>query len=398
MTTATTSQGNLPQLTVQGIAVPRGVVDPPAFFKGTRKQRFKLGSAVSTYGGLGDTDSIEARKSGILAEIEIKFTGTLTVTPSTGSVATTAKWPLDLPKRIKLSVNGGSFIINASGAKLRARKFMSLPGLTDRGVIEHIGGASPGNSVQQGTLGLSNDAWGVGQSVTGIGAGSYDVELVWSVPVAWDMVKLFGALFLQTSATSVELSIDWSPLADLFTVVAPATVSLTGGWFAEGIVFDIPQVGGNVVLPDLSVYHTMLQSNTGNVSETANEITFAGQGTGKSLQRVFGQIWNGTAPGSPLAVNLTNYGELAWMYGGNQQPETWTDGHSMQSDMEESYGVDFGPSGFFCFDFAKFWSFRDSVPEGDATELRMLLTVATALTTPRLEYVQETMVAGALAA
>ena len=396
--TDTTSMGNLPQLTVQGIAVPRGVVDPPAFFKGTRKQRFKIGSAVASYGGLGETDSIEARKAGILGKIELKFTGSLVITPSTGSVASTAKWPLDLPKRIKLSVNGGSYIINCSGAKLRARKFMSLPGLNDRGVSEFIGGASPGNATTQGTLGLANDSWGVGQSVTGIGAGTYDVELVWEIPVAWDEVKLFGALFLQTSATSVEVSVDWSPLSDLFTVVAPATAVLTGGWYAEGVVFDIPQVGGNVVLPDLSVFHTMLQSNTGSVSETANEIVFSGQGVGKSLQRVFGQIWTGaTGPGAPLALNATNWGELAWMYSGNQQPETWVDGSSMRSDEETSYGVDFGPTGMFCFDFAKYWSFRDSVNEGDATELRMLLTVNAALTNPRLEYVQETIVAGALA-
>lgn len=398
MTAATTSQGNLPQLTVQGIAVPQGVVNSTEFFRATRKQRFQLGSPVSTWGGFGNTDSIEARKAGILAAIDLKFTGSLTLTPSTGSIASTAKWPLDLPKRIKLSVNGGSYIINASGAKLRARQFMSLPGLNDRGVPEFVGGATPGNVTTQGTLGLSNESWGVGQSVTALPAGSFPVEITWRVPIAWDMVKLFGALFLQTSATSVEVSVDWSPVSDLFAIVAPATVAMTGGWFAEGIVFDIPQVGGNVVLPDLSTYHTMLQSNTGNISETANETTFAGQGVGKSLQRVFGQIFSGaTGPGAPLALNASNYGQLAWMYGGNQQPETWTDGQSMRNDMEESYGVDFGPTGFFCFDFAKYWSFRDSVNEGDATELRMLLNVLSAVTNPRLEYVQETMVAGALA-
>ncbi|MCU1489719.1 MAG: hypothetical protein JWM85_1124 [Acidimicrobiaceae bacterium] len=396
--TATTSQGNLPQLTVQGIAVPQGIVDPQTFAKGTRRQRFQIGSPVANFAGFGNSDSIEARKSGILASMAVKFTGSLVVTPGTGTVATTSKWPLDLPKRIKVSVNGGSFIINASGAKLRARKFMAIPGLTDRGVPEFVGGASPGNNTTQGTLALGCDSWGVGQNVTGIPAGTYNVELVWDVPIAWDDVTLLGSLFLQTSATSVEVTVDWAPQTDLFALTGNAAVTLTGGWFAEANVYDIPQVGGNVVLPDLSVYHTILQSNTGSVSQTANEIDFAGQGVGKSLQRVFGQIWNNTspAPGSPLAVNRTNYGALGWMYGGNQQPETWTDGSTMRADMEESYGVDFGPTGFFCFDFAKYWSMRDSVNEGDATELRALLSVNAALTNPRLELVQETIVSGAM--
>jgi hypothetical protein len=395
---ATTSVGNLPQLTVQGIAVPRGVVDPPGFFKATRKQRFLAGQPISTWAGFGETDTIEARKAGILSAIEVHFVGSLVVTPGSGTVASTSKWPLDLPYRIRLSVNGGSFICNCSGAKLRARKFMSLPGLTDRGVSENIGGSYPGTAVTQGTLGYDNDSWGVGSGVSGISAGTYAVDLSWEIPVAWDQVKLFGALFLQTSATSIEITIQWEQLTNLFTTTGNATVTMTGGWYAEGINFDIPNQGGTIVLPDLSVYHTILESDTGSISTTGNEVDWAGQGVGKTAQRIFGQVWSGaTGPGSPLAMNATNYGQLAWMYGGNQQPETWQDGKSMAIDMEQSYGSDFSKAGFWCFDFAKYWSFRDGVNEGDASELRSLITINSALTNPRMEYVREEMVAGALA-
>jgi hypothetical protein len=392
----TVVQGSsLPQLVVQGIAVPQAAVNPPEFFKRTRRQRFQLASPVSTFAGLGATDVVEARKAGILAAIDIKFEGTLTITPGTGTVATTYKWPLDLIKACRISVNGGSYVVNCSGAKLRARQMMTLPGLTDRGVAETVAGAT----LTQGTLGLASESWGVGSATTGLSSGNYSVSLQWRVPIAWDLTRLFGALFLQTSATAVDIAMDWAPSSDLFAFTGNGAATLTGGWVAEGIVFTIPTANGQIYLPDLSVYHTMLQSNFTGIGQTSNEYTLPGQGVGKSLQRVFGQLWQGSSsPGAPVPLTIANYGQLGWRYGGNQTPELYTDGHAMRAALEESYGVDFGSLGFWCFDFANYWSFRDAVDEGDATELRVLLQVLSSLgSTVRLETVQEAMVAGAQA-
>jgi hypothetical protein len=386
-----------PTLTMQGIEVPRDSVNPQEFFKRTRRQRFQLAAAVGAFAGLGNTDAIEFRKTGILASVDIHFTGSLTITLGGGTAATTTKWPYDLLKTAFLTANGQSALINCGGSKLKARQMMSQPGLTDRGIPQGVTGASPGTTVYNGTLSLASESWGVGQAVTGIAAASYPVDLTWRIPIAWDNVKLLGALFLQTSATSVDLSILWAPVTDLFTLTGAATAVLTGGWYAEGIVFTIPQVNGNIVVPDLSVFHTMTQSNYTALGQTQNLVTLAGQGVGKQLMRIFGQVYTGaTGPGAVLPFTAANYGQVGWGYGGTEQPEIYTDGMALRRLNEEQYGVDIGgTAGFFAIDFANHWAFRDSVNEGDATELRIILTILAALTNPRLEYVQETIVSGA---
>lgn len=393
----TGSSNSTPTLTMQGIEVPASSVNPAEFFKRTRRQRFQLASPVGAFAGFGNTDSIEFRKTGILAAVDIHFTGQLTLTPGTGSIASTAKWPYDFLKTAFLTANGQSAIINCSGWKLKARQMMSQPGLTDRGVPQAIGGASPGTTVYNGSQSLASESWGVGQSVTGITSGTPTVDLTWRLPIAWDNVKLLGALFLQTSATAVDLSILWAPLSDLFTLSGNATVTMTGSWYAEGIVFTIPQVNGQIVVPDLSVFHTMIQSNYTALAQTANLVTLTGQGVGKQLMRVFGQTYSGaTTPGAPLALNATNYGQTGWGYGGTEQPEIFTDGMALRRLNEENYGIDLGgTAGFFSIDFAHHWAFRDSVNMGDATEIRLILNLLSALTNPRLEYVQELIVGGA---
>jgi len=385
-------------LTMQGIAVPASSVNPAEFFRRTRRLRFKNTTAASIQ-GFGNTDSFTLRQTGIIAALSIKVFGTLTVAIGSGTVASTVRWPYDLIKRLRVSANGQSNLINASGAKLRAREFMAVGDLTDRGVPQGIGGASPGTTVYQGTQSMASEAWGVGQNVTAIASATPDVELHYVAPLAWDNVKLLGAIFAQTASTQLEIDIDWAPITDLFTLTGNAAVSQAFSVYIEPIAFSIPEVSGQIVVPDLSVFHSFIQSNdftTG--SNVESEINLQGQGVGRQLMRVFWQLWNGAAPQTPLALTAANFpGNCGWRYGGNDTPEVYADGRVLRMQNEKLFSVDLGAPGFAIFDFASQWAFRDSVDEGTATNLRLVIN-ATSLTSPRLEIVQETIFAGATGA
>lgn len=393
------SSTSTPPLSIQGVRAEDAQVDPTTFFKLTRRQRFQMAPAVSSFAGLGATDSVQLRQTGIIAAIDLRLQGTLTVTPGSGTVASTARWPYDLIRALRLSANGQTNLVNCSGAKLKARQIMSYPGFNDRGVPQGVGGASPGTTVYQGTLAMASESWGIGQSVSAIAGGNYAVDLTWRIPLAWDEVKLLGAIYAQTQSTSIDLAIDWQPLSSLFTFTSNATASLSAGWVAEGIVFTIPSSGGKAVVPDLSVFHTLVQSNLANaIGTTTNEIVLSGQGVGKQLMRIYGQLWQGASP-SPLVLNETNWGNIGWRYGGNETPEVFTTGMDNRRLIEENYGSDLGGnSGFFVIDFAAHWAFRDSVDEGSASQLRLVLQPQVALTSPILEYCQEAIVAGSSSA
>lgn len=381
--------------TLQGQVVPAESVNATAFFAQTRRKRYAEGSSKA-FAGLGNTDNVELRKSDILSVLHVRFSGTLTVVHSTGSVAATFRWPYDLARAMRFTANGQSNLINCSGLKLKLREMAANDDATDRGVIQSVSGAN----VQQGTLALASESWGVGPGQTAIASGSYAVELYWKVPVAEDEKDLAGAIFLQTSAMDITLSIDWNTTATLFTVVAPDTVALTGNFIVEAEKYSIPIVGGNFVVPDLSLFHSVVQTTiaTG-VSTGDNELRVIGQGAGKQLLRMFYQVWNGAAPQVPLAATATNFGPQGWRYGTNETPELFPDGRSLREWNEQLYASDVGSIwGFLVHEFEATWGFRDTVDMGQTSELRLYINMAVALTTPTVEYVQETMFAAGTAA
>lgn len=389
-----------PTQVMQGIEVPASSVNPAEFFRRTRRLIFS--QKTFTYAGLGLTDNVPILQTGIISGLTVKFSGSLTVTPGTGTVATTPRWPYDLPKAFRMSANGQSNLINASGWKLKAREIMARGDLTDRGVSQNIGGASPGTARTQGTLALNNESWGVGSNVTAIAGGTYSVELEWYVPIAFDDVNLLGAIFAQTSATDLNLAIDWAPITDIITLTGNATASLTGSVVVSGKAYTIPQNGnGAVIVPDLSAFHSLIQTRYGTPINGVNEIRLAGQGVGKQLMRLYWQVWN-TSGGvsAPLPVNATNDGQVGWRFGSNDTPEVYNDGKLHAYSVEKTFDADLCSfAGIHCLDWCSENAFRDSIDEGTATELRFLQEIPAAVTLSGafIEYVQESISIGAAA-
>ncbi len=388
-----------PSTLLQGVVVPTSSINPAEFFARTRRLRFQQYTAGS-FAGLGQTDNIVIRQAGIIGALIVRFVGTVTIALPTGTAATTSRWPYDLIRALRFSANGQSNLINCSGAKLAARRFMAVGDLDDGGVSRGMGGASPGTAVQNGTLSLASESWGLGQNVTAIPAAVYNVDLTWHVPIAWDQVKLVGAIFAQTAATSLELGIDWAPASDLFALTGTATAVVAGALTVDGIVYSIP-VGpnGDIVVPNLSVFHSMVQANNYAIGQGPNEPLLPGTGVGRQLMRVMWQLWEGAgAASAPLAINDANFGVLGWRYGGNDTPEAWSSGQMLRYHNNGLYSTDVGLQGFASLDFASQWAFRDSVDEGATSNLRLLINRVGAPTSPRLEMCQETLFAGAAGA
>lgn len=385
-----------PSQTMQGIEVPASSINPELFFRLTR--RLTVTQKTFTYSGLGLTDNVPILQTGIISGITINATGTVTVALPTGTCASTSKWPYDLLKAARFSANGQSNLINAGGSDLKAREIMARGDLSDRGVIKAIGGASPGTAVQQGTLALEEEAWGVGQNVTAIPAAAYTVDLEWYVPVAFDDLSLMGAIFAQTSSTDLNLALDWANASDLFTLTGTATVVVALTVVVSATLYTIPVApnGSDVIVPDLSVFHSIISTRFGAIGNGVNEIRLSGQGVGRQLLRVWFKTWNGTV-GTPLAVNATNYGQLGWRYGGNDTPELYGSGKMLAYRQEKLFNSSFGKAGIATLDFCNENAFRDSIDEGTASELRLVVEIPSgvALTTPYLQYVQETLSAGA---
>jgi hypothetical protein len=384
---AATAAPAAPPINMQGIAVPAESVDWQQFMARTRRQNPVEKSQA--YAGLGGEDVFELKKTGIISGVMVKFSGTLTTAQGTGAVATTRRWPYDLIKYLRFTANGQSNLINCSGLKLKLREMIATDDRDDRGVSNTVGAAT----VTQGTLATASDVWGVGSGATGITDGARAVELSWFVPVAEDEIDLHGAIFAQSSTTDLTLVIGYETAANLFALTGTATAALTGTVTLQVIRYSIPLGdNGQIVVPDLSVFHAMIQNRWTSLATGDNEIRLVGQGAGKSLLRVFYQLWNGAAPQVPVKLDNVNFGPQAWLYGGSESPERFIDGQAMREWLEHLYNSDVGGVwGFGVHEFASQHAFRDTIDMGTTSELRFLVNLLSglALTNPGLEYVQE---------
>jgi len=395
--TAATDARVLKQVNLQGTFVPQATIDPTGFMAAT--DQLTTQTKVEAFPGFGGQTDIVMPQVGIISAVVLNFTGSLVVTPGGGSVASTARWPYDLFRRVQFTANGQTNLLNASGWEYRVREFMSRGDLNDRGVERGIGGASPGTTRRQGTLSLATEDWGVGCNVSAIAGATYPVYLSIVLPIAVDQVTMTGSIFAQTAATDLSIKINWATQADLFTLAGGGTAALTGSLSVTPIAYAIPSDGaGGILIPDLSVFHSLVSTKYGPVQNGDNEVRVLGQGQGKTLGRIFFRTWNGATP-APLAMNDTNFGSIAWRYGLNDTPRVHPNGRAIAYSNERLYSVDIASlHGFACIDFMHENALRDMVDLTTATEARLVVNIAQGVSvsaSAAIEYCQELLFMGA---
>ena len=389
-----------PTVVLQGVETPNVSVDPESFFKYTRRLRFPMKS-LSTITGLGSTDSVALRQTGVVSKLLVRVTGTVTTAAAS---ATTSEWPYNIVRAFRVAANGQSNLINIRGLQAKMLNIAGNPAFTSKGVLRAANQAAGVGTAQVGTLSLGAEDWGtfsasetMGPAVTALAATAKTVDLYYEIPLSFDDKTLVGAIYAQTNATQLTLDIDWESQANLLS--AGSFTANTLQFQVLGEVFSIPNVGGRYVVPDLSAFHSVIAWQQTGLGSGDNEILLPGTGVGRQLMRLYGQIYTGTAPGSPLVVNATNFGQIAWRYGGNDTPEFVAVATQLRYINELDYNDDIGRIwGFYAWDFASAWAFRDSVDEGTTTDLRIVVNLLAAPTNGVARLVQETLFAAPVGA
>jgi hypothetical protein len=399
--TSPTLQVGQPISSLQGVQAQNVVLNPAAFYPATRRLTFPMKSR-SPFAGFGTTDSTTLKQTGIISALDVRISGTLTFGGTITGTVLTWRWPYSLIKALRVSANGQANLVNANGTFLKALQ-MCQDRITDRGVSRSMGAVA---AVTAGSLSLASDDWGtsganqLGPGVTVAATGVYTVDFNIRVPVAFDPKTLLGAVFAQTAQTNLTCDIDYETQANIVTLGGSATLAASLTSQISGIVYTIPQVGGQFVVPDLSAFHQFVQSRNTAVAQGDNEYLLPGTGIGRQLMRVMYQTYSGAgAAAVPYTMTDANYGQQGWRYGGNDTPEVYTSGQVLRAVNEDQLGVDLGGRwGIGVQDFCADWALRDSVDEGSTSDLRILSNLAVSPTSGAFEFAQQTIFAAPVGA
>lgn len=388
-----------PLTQLQGVETPPVMVNPDAFYIGTRRMKYPMRNPTAI-AGLGSTDSTQLRQTGIVAGLEVRVFGTLVFGGTITGTTMSFDWPFNVARAFKLSANGQSNLLNARGLTIRAYEFATNPKIDDNGLSKQF----TGTAQVFGTLALPCDDWGtsgvnvLAPNTTVAAVGTYTVDLTWFVPVAADYVTLIGSVYAQSSATNLTLDIDWNTQAGLLTLGGAATFAQALSYSVTGLVYSIPNVGGRFVVPDLSQFHQLIDVRQGGLVQGVNEPILAGTGVGRKLMRLFFEVYSGATP-APLAMTATNFSTLGWAFGGNDVPESYANGTSLRANNIRQAGVDLGGQwGIGMWDYASVFALRDIVDEATTADLRVQIGLVNAPTSGFVQIIQETLFAAPVGA
>lgn len=385
---------------IQGVVSPNVVVNPPLFYAATRRLKFPMRS-LTAIAGLGSVDTVQLRQTGIVAGLEVRVTGSVVFGGTIGTTTMSYEWPFNLIQEARLSANGQSNLLRYRGLTVRALEFITNPKIDDSGLSKSFGGTAS----TIGTLALPCDDWGTsgvnqlapGTNVAAIG--TYTVDLTFFLGVAADPVSIIGAVYAQSQATNLTLEIQWATQNQIISALGgAATFSQSLTWMVTGHCYSIPNVNGNYVVPDLSMFHQVAETRFGGMAQGTNEPLLPGTGVGRRLMRVLHNVYSGATP-APLALNATNFNTVGWAYGGSDVPEGYPNGQSLRAANVRLAGADLGALwGIGVWDFATQFALRDVVDEGATSDLRIQLGLVSSPTSGYAQIAQETLFAAPVGA
>lgn len=320
-------------------------------------------SALKAIPGFGQADGFDLPGRGLLAGIEVVFTGTMTSTAGTGAVVPTDKWPYGLFSKFQLSANG-SPLLNAGGLGYEYR----------RQVITH----------------RATDA----QTSAPNAAGANVTEIHWYIPVADNMVTLWGALLSQADDLYLRLDYTQAASADLFTLTGTATATLTGNLQLTFFGYDVPIVPINGVehgiLPDTDVLHRFSEYSVPMIGNGDTELRL--QQTGGEIERIF--IWVDNTAGALL--DPASWSRVRFQFAETEEPLTYP-ATVLLSQNARHYTGKLAPKAAV-IDFAYWNQKRDALYPRGVANPKVIVTIPSTVTPnagARLFAVQESLVGGA---
>jgi hypothetical protein len=235
-----------------GMAFMHNVPEQGSFVENTQQfflntERNDIPQAPSPFPGFGAPVDYRIPNVGVLSAIRVVLKLSLVV-GGTGAVTTTYQWPWNIIKRASLNANGQTQIISAEGNDLRARRQRFF-----RNPRDPISGGPAVDTIY-------------GDPQPGVIAnGTYNVVLVYDLPIAHDDYEMAGSLYAQSDQNSLAWRLEAAAQSDLFSIAAGGTVALTGTVYWTTTVYDIPTAdtsrGRVVLLPDMSWIHGFLGTN-----------------------------------------------------------------------------------------------------------------------------------------
>lgn len=325
--------------------------------------------------GAGNRWNRPLPQHGIITELVIAFDGIIDVTPGTGSVTTTDRYPYGLLEQLLLRLNGQDRI-NVGGIDLAVLDYVRFA------AFEPVSDAYPGDIDEDGT-----------QELTTVADAPF--RLTWRVPVAVDPVTFAGAVFAQSTSFNAMLQVVRAQDAALFTLAGDGTVAIDGEWKVQVVSFDVPvNSEGALIIPDLSRIHAI----------NAFEDVFSGTGR----QRI--ELVNADAQLMRLLISARNTAtnrlqatadapaaerlrSLALSHGPQERPLVYDPAWLLAGRNNRHYGG-LVPYDRLVVDTLKEDPARDAIHMQGLTELAVELEVdpAVAVSAGRVRLVQETLI------
>lgn len=323
-----------------------------SFINATRQNRRKVFTMPFES---GNRISKDLPSTGLLASLNIRVLGTLTVTNGTGAATLKTSQhgkPFGLIDRVHLTANSGTEIVNVSGIGLYLRNLM-----TDNSYLDVAASTLPEAVTGNPTY----------QFATAAGANTVEFNL--KVPVAINDRDPVGLILLQSREVLMTLSLDWANPTNLFDLTGTASVAFTGNAHVTMEYFSVPLDPKDY--PDLSVAHTLLEDaiDIAGVGDTTYTIP-----RGNIYQRMIHRVLLNGAP-----AGFDDVSQLVLQYNQSEQPYK-IDGHDFLALQRERYKRDL-PKGVFAWDFsyqgqAGLGGNRDLVNSRAITDFLSILTVA----------------------
>lgn len=335
---------NAPASTTGG----REVQNPALFAQLTERQEMPQTSTAIK--GLGKSQRLLLEKVGVVARIRLMIE--CEFKPKEEEKATVLPgFPFKLIREIALQANGVTGIIDVNGMVLHQRRMRIYRNPVSAIFKSPVVGAKLKKEVIK-------------------------VKFVVEIPIAHDMMSLIGALLAQNEETGLSLKINWASEEEIIGG-AGGIEGFAGEVLWASTVFSIGStvIGKQevTVLPDLSAFHGLVQSETPLV------------GTGErraELIRTAGQLLCYTATvlnkaGGSVELSPEEWTTFKLEYGGNKDPLVWTPANTLLEENADDYDGPLVVQGvhFLAIDNEKDNPARDMIIPESLTELRSILGI-----------------------